>query len=484
MGDIDTVYRSSDAVALAGLVKRGEVSAGELVEAGVRAIEEMNPALNAVIDKRYDIGRAAAEAVDPTAPLAGVPFLLKELATGWAGVQATNASRFLQGQVAQGDSVLAGRIKASGLCLLGKTNAPENGWCIATEPALYGPTLNPWDKAVTPGGSSGGSAVAVATGMVPIAEASDGAGSIRVPASCCGVVGLKPSRGRVTLAPLADYWAGGAYFLCNTRTVRDTAAYLDAVAGALPGDPYPVVAPDWPFLDAVAARPVGLRVGFTVTAPDGGPVDPEVRAAVEAVAKCLEGMGHRVEEKDMGLDAGAMWRTYTDMTCVETAGFYGWMESVIGRQIGPGDVENVTAAIIARGRATPATAHVGRVEQVRQAARAIVQDLWPYDIYLTPVLTQRPRPVGYYDMSMTDLDAYNALWSDAVFGWPFNISGQPAMSLPLGVFADGLPLGVQIVGRQGEEATVLAVAGALEEAMPWAGRRPGATSGAGRLRDA
>lgn len=472
MGDLDAVYRTSDAVALAGLVKRGEVSAAEVVEAGVRAIEEMNPGLNAVIHTRYDIGRAAAAAVDLDAPLAGVPFLLKELATGWAGVQANNASRFLVGQVAQGDSVLVGRIKGAGLCLLGQTNAPENGWCIATEPALYGPTLNPWDARVTPGGSSGGSAVAVAVGMVPIAEASDGAGSIRVPASCCGVVGLKPSRGRITLAPLADYWAGGAYFLCNTRTVRDTAAYLDAVAGAMPGDPYAQPLPERPFSAAVGARPTRLRVGYTVTAPDGGAVDPEVRAAVETVARTLEGMGHHVEEKDMGLDAGALWKTYTDMTCVETAGFYGWMESVIGRSIGPGDVENITAAIIARGRATSAVAHAGRVEQVRQAARAIVQDLWTYDVYLTPVLNQRPRPPGYYDMSMTDLDAYNALWSDAVFGWPFNISGQPAMSLPLGVFSDGLPLGVQVVGRPGDEASVLAVAGALEEAMPWAGRRP------------
>ncbi len=472
MGDLDRVYRSSDAVTLAGLVKRGEVAPVELVEAGIRAIEEMNPGLNAVIDRRYDIGRAAAAEVDLEAPLAGVPFLLKELATGWAGIQANNASRFLVGQVAAADSVIVGRIKAAGLCLIGKTNAPENGWCIATEPALYGATLNPWDRRVTPGGSSGGASVAVATGMVPIAEASDGAGSIRVPASCCGVVGLKPSRGRVTLAPLADYWAGGAYFLCNTRTVRDTAAYLDAVAGALPGDPYGLATPVRPFAEAVAARPRGLRVGYTVTAPDGGEVDPEVRAAVEAVARCMEGMGHHVEEKDMALDAAALWRVYTDMTCVETAGFYGWMESVIGREIGPGDVENVTAAIIARGRATTAIDHAGRVEQVRQAARGIVQDLWSYDVYLTPVLTQRPRPVGYFDMSMTDLDGYNALWSDAVFGWPFNISGQPAMAVPVATFSDGLPLGIQIVGRIGAEATVLAVAGALEEAMPWAGRRP------------
>ena len=204
MSEIDELYRRSDAVALAAHVRSGDVAATEIAQAAISAIEAKNPALNAVICKLYDLGQTAAEHVDKSAPLAGVPFLLKELASNWCGVQATNASRFLADNVAQADSHLTTRIKAAGLVLLGKTNAPENGWSIATEPALYGPTLNPWNPAVTPGGSSGGSAVAVTTGMVPIAEASDGAGSIRIPASCCGVVGLKPSRGRVSLAPFAD----------------------------------------------------------------------------------------------------------------------------------------------------------------------------------------------------------------------------------------------------------------------------------------
>lgn len=472
MGDLRELYRASDAVALAGLVRSGEVSAAELAEAAIGAIEELNPALNAVICKLYDLGRTTAKTVDRTAPLAGVPFLLKELATSWAGVPATNSSRYLKDQVAQSDSELVRRIKASGVVLLGKTNAPENGWSISTEPVLYGATVNPWDARVTAGGSSGGTAAAVASGMVPIAEASDGAGSIRIPASCCGIVGLKPSRGRVTLAPLADYWAGAAYFLCCSRTVRDTAAYLDAVAGSLPGDPYPVNPPSAPFGTLAQRTPAALRIGYTVTAPDGGPMHPEVRAAVESVAAVLSGLGHHVEEKDMALDAASLWRTYTDMTCVETAGFFDYMATVIGRPVTPDEVEPVTWAIIERGRAAQATAHAWRIETVRQAGRAIVQDLLPFDVYLTPTLTQPPRPVGHYDMSMTDLDAYNALWSDSVFAYPFNISGQPAMSVPVGQTAAGLPLGVQLVGRHGDEAGLLALATVLEQAMPWRDRRP------------
>jgi amidase len=400
-----------------------------------------------------------------------VPYLLKELASGWAGVQATNASRFLRDQVAGSDSHVVGRLKAAGISLLGKTNAPENGWSIGTEPVLYGATINPWDASLTPGGSSGGSAVAVATGMVPIAEASDGAGSIRVPASCCGVVGLKPSRGRVSLAPSADYWAGGAYFLCNSRTVRDTAAYLDAVSGSLVGDAYPLPAPPAPFATQAAVAPRGLRVGFTVTDPGGNPVHPDIVASVRTVAAMLESLGHAVEEHDMSFDAALLWKTYTDMTCVETAATFDYFEGVTGRPVAQGDVEPITRAIIDRGRATRATDHANRVEQLRQMGRAIAQDLAPYDIYLTPTLTQGPRPRGFYDMSMTDLDAYNELWADAVFMTPFNISGLPAMSLPLGR-AGHMPAGVQLVAGLGQEGTLLAAATVLEQAMPWADRRP------------
>lgn len=470
MSDIDDLYRRADAVELRGLMGKGEITPAEVVEAGIRAVEDLNPALNAVILKLYDIGRAAATAPGD-GPLKGIPFLLKELASGWGGVQANNTSRFLKDVKAPGDSVVVGRMKAAGLCLIGKTNAPENGWSIDTSPVMYGPTFNPWDKALTPGGSSGGAAAAVASGMVPLAEASDGAGSIRVPASCCGVVGLKPSRGRTTLAPFADYWAGGAYFNCLSRTVRDTATYLDAIAGAVPGDIYGLAMPEVPFAEQAKRAPEGLRVGFTVTDPAGNAVDPEIAEGVRAVARMLESMGHKVEEHDMAFDAGRLWRTYTDMTCVETAATYNMFEDIFGRKIGAGDVEPVTMAVIERGRATSGIEHQARIAGVREMGRDIVQDLDAFDLFLTPTLTQPPRPKGYYDMSMSDLDAYNALWHDAVFMTPFNMSGQPAMSLPL-AHAGHMPAGVQLVGRIGAEALLLAVATALEEAMPWADRRP------------
>ena len=466
MGSIDDLYRSADAVALADCVRAGDVTPAELVDAAIRAIEALNPRLNAVIHRLDDMARAQV-AAGVSGPLAGVPYLLKELASSWTGAPVTNSSRYLRDQVATADSTVVSRIKAAGLVLVGKSNAPENGWSIATEPVLYGPTLNPWDAGVTPGGSSGGTAAAVAAGMVPIGESSDGAGSIRVPASCCGVVGLKPSRGRVTLAPLADYWMGGAYFLCNSRTVRDTAVYLDAVAGALPGDPYPCALPDRPFAELARKVPEDLHIGFTVTDPTGNPVHPDLAATVRA----LEREGHHVAEYDMTTDLGLLWRTYTDMSVVEAAGFWDWMETVTGRPVTPQDVEPVTWAILTRGRATMATAHAGRVEQLRQMGRAIVTELLPFDIYLTPTLSQPPRPVGYYDMSLTDLDAYNALWADAVFMAPFNVSGQPAMSLPLGM-SGPWPVGVQVVGRPGDEATVLQVATVLEQVMPWRDRRP------------
>ncbi len=465
-------YVESDGLALAELVHKGEVAPIELVEAAVVTIEKLNPALNAVIHKLYDMGREAAGAVDRQAPFAGVPYLLKELATSWKGAPNTNSSRYLKDIVADFDAEVVTRLKKAGFLLVGKSNAPENGWSISTEPKLYGATVNPWHAGVTAGGSSGGSCAAVASHMVPIAESSDAAGSIRVPASCCGVLGLKPSRGRITMAPYADVWHGGAYFLANTRTVRDTAAYLDAVAGALPGDPYQPPVPEKSWLDLSRQAPKRLRIGYSVTPPDGDPIDPEVRQAVLDTVKVLAGLGHDVEEHDMALDAGSAWKTYTHMSCVQTAAIFEWLSAVVGRPATKDDVEPVTWAVIERGRATSGIRHISDVEAVRQLGRAVALDLDTYDIYLTPTLTHLPRPVGYYDMSMTDLDAYNSLWTDANFTFPFNMSGQPAMSIPLGMSKSGMPIGVQAVGRYGDEATILAIATVLEQEMPWKQRQP------------
>lgn len=473
--DIETLYACSDATELARLVRAGEVTAMELAEAAIARIDRLNPRLNAVIHRLDDLGRAIATATDASedkGALAGVPFLLKELASSWAGTPLTNASRYLRDVVASEDSEAVRRMKAAGLTLLGKSNAPENGWSISTEPVLYGATVNPWDASVTAGGSSGGAAAAVASGMVPIAEASDGAGSIRVPAACCGVVGLKPTRGRVSLAPFADYWAGGAYFLCVSRTVRDTALYLDTLAGGLPGDPYTPPEIGRPYAEGLDRPPGPMRIALVTAGPHGRPVDPGIAAAVEAAGRVLEGLGHAVEPHEMRLDFDALWQAYTAMTCVETAATFDALEGLVGRPVGPEDVEPVTWAIIERGRATSGPEHATLIETVRRAGRTIVQGLDGFDATVTPTLTQPPRPVGFYDMATGDLDAYNALWTDAAYAFPFNVSGQPAISLPLAQGRDGLPIGVQVVGRFGREDTLLRLSAALEVASPWADRRP------------
>jgi amidase len=467
-----TTYANADGLELGGMVNRGDVSPAELVECAVALIERLNPQLNAVVHKLYDVASEAAASVDTSAPFAGVPYLLKELASAWEGAPLTNSSAYLKDFVAPYDTEAVKRTKAAGFLLVGKSNAPENGWSISTEPKLYGATKNPWKDGITAGGSSGGTAAAVASRMVPIGEASDGAGSIRVPASCCGLVGLKPSRGRVTLAPSGDFWYGGAYFLCCSRTVRDTAAYLDALAGSLPGDPYTPHVPGESWLELSRRAQKKLRIGYSVTPPNGTEIDPQVKAAVEATAKTLAGLGHDVEEHDMALDANHAWKTYTRMCTVETAVIFDMLAQFVGRKVTPDDVEPVTWAVIERGRSLKATDLASDIEALRVMSRSVAGDLLPYDVFLTPTLTRLPRPMGYYDMSMTDLDAYNAKWTDAVFTFPFNLSGLPAISLPLGWSVEGIPMGMQLVGREGDEATILAVSTALEQAMPWKERKP------------
>jgi len=470
--DLVMLYTTSDALQLGEHVRNGEVSAAEVLEAAITVIDRVNPQLNAVIHKLYDMARAQLATVPENAPFAGVPFLLKELASMWKGAPLTNSCAWMKGVLSPIDSEASRRIKAAGFVLVGKSNAPENGWSISTEPKLYGVTHNPWRADVTAGGSSGGSAAAVAAHMVPLAEASDGAGSIRVPASNCGVVGLKPSRGRITIAPFGDYWYGGAHFFCVSRTVRDTAAYLDAMAGALPGDAYTPPTPAEPWLTLAGRVPKKLRVGFTVTPPDGSPIDSEAVAAVRKTAHVLERLGHDVSEKNMVLDAAVAWKTYTSMTPVDTAAGFENFATLVGHPVTKEEVEPATWAVIQRGRAQSAVEHVNLMNALRGLSREIAADLLAYDVYLTPTLTHKPRPLGHWDMGEPDLDVYNAKWTDAVFMFPFNIAPLPALSLPLHWSLDGLPIGVQLVGRAGDEATLLALATVLEREMPWHDRLP------------
>lgn len=467
-------YAERDAIGLAEWIRHGEVSSAELIEVAITLLERLNPQLNAVIVKTYELAHETARRPAQDAAFAGVPFLLKDAFTPWAGLVTANTCGYLQGLVAATDSEIARRIKRAGFALLGKTNVPENGWCIATEPRLTGRTYNPWRTDVTAGGSSGGSAAAVAARIVPLADATDAAGSIRAPAADCGLVGLKPSRGRISHAPYAaDPWYGSVYSGCHSRSVRDTAAYLDAIGGgSLPGDPYSARPPQQSWRIEATREPGRLRIGVATAAPDGQPFHPEVRAGVVATAHLLEGQGHDVEAYDLVVAADRAWPIYTNMAAVQTAALFDAMQPLVGRAVTPADVEPLTWAVIERGRSVGGVRHAADIEALRQFGRALVGELMPYDVYLTPTLTHPPRPHGYWDMRMSDYDAYNARWSDAIFLFPFNVSGQPAMSLPLHWSDDGLPIGMQLVGRPGDETTLLRLANQLERAQPWRERRP------------
>ncbi len=318
-----TDYDKYDAIGLAELVTKKQVKPREVIEEAIRRAEAVNPKLNFLTHKAYDVAlKAADDPKLPDGPLKGVPWLIKELATGWEGQPTTNACPYFKSVVAPFDSETVRRLKAAGMIPFAKTTSPEIGWAIATESKMYGITRSPWNPDRTPGGSSGGSAAAVAARVVPMAEGSDGGGSIRIPAANCGLVGLKPARGRISLAPaLADFWYGGATFLGMTRTVRDTAALLDATQGHLPGEPYQIAAPARPYLQEVGADPGKLKIALVSEAPaHGAPVHHEVKQAVLDAAKLLESLGHKVEPQPVPYDFWPLYKTYTAITAAQTAG--------------------------------------------------------------------------------------------------------------------------------------------------------------------
>ena len=467
-------YGEYDGLGLAELVRQRQVTAAELVEAAIARIEAVNPKLNAVTVKTFDAARAQAKSAPMHGPFAGVPYLSKDLLSSWKGVPCTNGCRYFADVVSDHDSEITARTKRAGFILLGKTNVPEMGWCLSTEPPWPGKTFNPWNQTRVPGGSSGGSAVAVAAGMVPIAESSDGAGSIRVPAAINGLVGLKVSRGRMTFAPdAADAWYGGAQYMGTTRTVRDCAAMLDALEGTFPGDPYNTPAPRRPYLAEVTANPKGLRIGFSIANPEGGGLAPPVAKAVQDTAAACASLGHRVEEFTFGYDYERLWTHYTRMVQVDTANYFGLMESVIGRPVRRDEVTGVVWTSIEAGRALTAIELHQALEVARMGSRQIATDLSRFDVVLLPTLPQGTRPLGHYDMSL-DIHTYNAklMGPDNPFMFPFNLSGLPAMSLPLAMAPDGMPIGVQLVGPPAGEAVLFRLAGQLEIDMPWWHRRP------------
>jgi len=472
--DLVGLYAESDALGLAEVVQRKEVSPRELVETAIHLIETLDPKLNAVVIRTFDLARKAA-AEPPAGQFGGVPFLLKNIGSMWQGTPLTNGLGYLRDNVCSSDSELSRRIKAAGFLLLGRTNTPECGWSIGTEPRLYGPTLNPWNPAVTVGGSSGGAAAAVASRMVPLAEASDGGGSIRVPASCNGLVGLKPSRGRITYGPdTVDLWFGSVAIFCVSRSVRDTAAYLDAVAGPMTGDPYLAPAPAEGWLAQLDNPPRSLRIGYTPAAPWGEPVATSVIAALEATLRLLESLGHRLEEHHLAIDLEEVWPHYNNINAVETAIDFDHLAKIVGRPVEEADLASVNWSLLQRARSLSAVPYAHSVAAARKASQRIAQDLAPYDVFLTPALTQPPRPLGYWSMEETDLERYLGRWSDAAYMFAFNLSGLPALVVPGTIDpAADVPIGVQLVGRHGDEATLLRLARQMESISNWQERRPG-----------
>jgi len=469
-------YGDYDGRGLAELVRNKEISPGEIMEEAIRRAEALNPALNFLTVDAFDEGRRmAADPALPDGPFKGVPWLVKELGTAWQGQPMTNGCPYMKDLVAPFDSHAVTLTKAAGFTLLGKSNAPELGWALACEPRLFGTTRNPWDVSRTPGGSSGGAAAAVAARVLPIAEASDGGGSIRVPASHSGLVGLKPSRGRISMAPaVVDFWYGGAIFFCLSRSVRDTAAYLDAINGSLPGEPYYAPKPATPFLAETRTAPGKLNIALVAESPEGcTALDSEVAEAVQATGILLEELGHTVEAQPIPYDFWPLNDLYTRITSLQTAGWIDAMGGFVGRPPEGDELAPLYWSMIEKGRAISGVAHSNDIEAMRMICRDMVGKMAGYDAWLMPAIPVPAREHGWYDMSL-DVESYNKtrMGPDCAFSVPMNASGQPAICLPLHTSAGGLPIGMQFVGRDHDEATLLRLAAQLEKALPWKDRKP------------
>lgn len=472
MGD-DTAWL--DATDQAELVRTKEVSPSELVDAAIARVERLNPELNAVIHELFERARGEAAGVLPDGPFRGVPFLLKDLGAELAGTPLCEGLTFAGDYRSTETQTLTQRYIDAGFVICGKTNTPELGILPTTEPHRFGPSRNPWDTGHSTGGSSGGSAAAVASGMVPAAHANDGGGSIRIPASCCGLVGLKPTRGRNSLAPAyGDLMGGLVAEHVVTRSVRDSAAILDATAGPVPGDPYwapPLRGAS--FSAAAATRPDGLRVAVMSSSPTGSEVHPDCVTAVQSTAALCESLGHHVEEAALTVDGDAFTEHFVNQWACSNAWAMADWEHRIGRPAGEEDVEPLSWALIQLGRAIDGGTYLRSVQELQRISRQIADFFESIDVLLTPTLAEPPAPLGTFDSPPGEpLTGLFRAASYVPFTPPFNVTGQPGISLPLHWNDAGLPIGLQFVGRFGDEETLLSLAGQLEEARPWAGRRP------------
>lgn len=461
-------YDNYDALGLAELVKTGQVSAIELLEEAIERTERVNPQINAVVQKHYDEARALIDAGLPDGPFKGVPFLLKDLGMMWKGTRTSMGSVLFRDFVAPINSTLTNRYLAAGTVIFGKTNSPEFGSLPVTEPRLFGPTRNPWNIERTPGGSSGGASAAVAAGIIPMANASDGGGSIRIPASCTGLVGLKPSRGRTPIGPvIGEAWAGQAINHVVCKTVRDSAAMLDATAGPEPGNPYEAPHFAGRFIDEVGKEPGKLRVALCLDKQGVGGLSPEVTTGVEKTAALMSELGHEVEEAFPAIDMELLNTAMTVIVSSNTALMVKQKEAELGRKVTDQEIEPATRLLMEMADSFNAEDYA-RASQVNHTMGRVLGHFHEhYDVILAPTLSMAPAPIGFLDK-----DPINGLGEFMADTPLANQAGTPSISLPLVWSDENLPLGMMFSAAIGNEALLLRLAAQLENAKPWANRRP------------
>ncbi len=467
-------YPQYDAIGLAALIRAGQVSAAEVLDEAIACTAAANPSLNAVVATCYEPARRSAALKLPDALLAGVPFLVKDI-TYMQGLPCTSGSRLFADYVPDHDAEIVARYRAAGLVIFGKTNTPEFGLNVSTESVLFGACHNPWDLGRTTGGSSGGAAAAVAAGLLPAAHATDGGGSIRIPAACCGLVGLKPTRARNPQGPdVGEGWSGMSAGHVVSRSVRDSAAFLDATHGPAAGDPYFAPTFSGSYLARLVETPRQLKIALDNSSLTGMPTDPECVAATHAAARLCESLGHSVEVASPQFDRSAFRHATGIAISANVAHLVDGRLAVLGRTLDDGDVEPQTRRTVEYGRSLAATQLTAALHTIHRIGRAVGRFHDTYDVMLTPTLVAPPVPLGWLDT--VNLDAATFADRFARF-WGFtnlqNATGQPAISLPLAWSEAGLPVGVQFVGRLGDDLLLLQLAAQLEQAQPWFDRRPG-----------
>ena len=471
-------YETCDALGLAELVAKGEVTADELLEAAIERLEAVNPRINAIAHLAVDAAMSTIEGGVPAGPFSGVPFLLKDLGAAAIDYPSNLGSRLFENTRYSVDSALVQRLKRAGLVIFGRTTSPELGVGPVTEARVYGgPTRNPWNTDHTAGGSSGGAAAAVAAGILPAAHGSDGGGSIRIPASSSGLFGLKPTRARVPAGPLnGEGWGGMAVDGFLTRSVRDTAALLDAVAGPDLGAPYWAPPLEHGFMNAIGRPPARQKIAFSCKSFSGGPVHPDCLAAVENAARLLEGLGHHVEEADPAPDLMPLMQAWTRIVACGTALSVRQKVTARGRPLAPDEVEGITRGAIALAETVSGADYLQAINLVHRFSRGMAAFFEGHDMLVTPTLAEPPARIGRFAPDNEDFLDHRlgptGILPYSPFSPAFNASGQPAMSVPLSWNAAGLPIGVHFAGRFGADETLIALAAELEAAAPWFSKRP------------